>query len=169
MGSIGNLVFEDLNNNGIRDAGDPGEPGVTIELLDGSGNPILDSSGNPITTVTNASGFYEFTGLPAGDYRVRSSLPSAHFFTDQNAGGNDAIDSDVDSTGLSDVVTLAAGENNLTVDVGLAHFASLGDTVFFDTDGDGVQDTGESGVANVVVNLLDGGGSPIFDLSLIHI
>ena len=38
LGSIGNLVFEDLNNNGIRDAGDPGEPGVTIELLDGNGN-----------------------------------------------------------------------------------------------------------------------------------
>ena len=81
LGSIGNLVFEDLNANGIRDAGDPGEPGVTIELLDGNGNAILDAAGNPITTVTDANGFYEFTDLPAGDYRVRSSLPAAHFFT----------------------------------------------------------------------------------------
>ena len=63
LGSIGNLVFEDLNANGIRDAGDPGEPGVTIELLDGNGNAILDASGNPITTVTDANGFYEFTDL----------------------------------------------------------------------------------------------------------
>ena len=163
LGSIGNLVFEDLNNNGIRDAGDPGEPGVTIELLDGSGNPVLDSSGNPITTVTNASGLYEFADLAAGDYRIRSSLPNAHFFTQQNAGGNELIDSDVDSAGLSDVVTLAAGETNLTLDVGLAHFASLGDTVFLDSNADGVQNAGEAGIANVVVYLLDGSGNPILD------
>ena len=163
LGSIGNLVFEDLNNNGIRDAGDPGEPGVTIELLDGDGNAILDASGNPITTVTDANGFYEFTDLPAGDYRIRSSLPAAHFFTEQDAGNDDTIDNDVDSTGLSSVVTLAAGENNPTVDVGIAHFAALGDTVFFDDNGDGVQDAGEAGVANVVVNLLDASGNPILD------
>ena len=163
LGSIGNLVFEDLNNNGIRDAGDPGEPGVTIELLDGDGNAILDASGNPITTITDADGFYEFTDLEAGDYRVRSSLPAAHFFTAQDAGNDDTIDSDVDSTGLSSVMTLGEGENNPTVDVGIAHFADLGDTVFFDNNGDGIQDAGEAGVANVVVNLLDGSGNPVLD------
>ena len=163
LGSIGNLVFEDLNNNGIRDAGDPGEPGVTIELLDGNGDAILDAAGNPITTVTDANGFYEFTDLEAGDYRVRSSLPAAHFFTAQDAGNDDTIDSDVDDTGLSSVVTLSEGENNPTVDVGIAHFAALGDTVFFDNNGDGVQDAGDAGVANVVVNLLDGNGNPVVD------
>ena len=163
LGSIGNLVFEDLNNNGIRDSGDPGEPGVTIELLDGDGNAILDGSGNAITTITDANGFYEFTDLEAGDYRVRSSLPAAHFFTAQDAGNDDTIDSDVDGTGLSSVVTLGEGENNPNVDVGIAHFASLNARVFFDTNGDGVQDAGDPGVANVVVNLLDGSGNPILD------
>ena len=101
--------------------------------------------------------------MPAGDYRVRSSLPAAHFFTAQDAGNDDTIDSDVDSTGLSSVVTLGEGENNPTVDVGIAHFAALGDTVFFDNNGDGVQDAGDAGVANVVVNLLDGSGNPVLD------
>ena len=117
----------------------------------------------PITTVTDANGFYEFADLQAGDYRVRSSLPAGHFFTDQDVGNDDTIDSDVDSTGLSSVVTLAEGENNSDVDVGLAHFASLNGTVTFDNNSDGIQDAGDAGVANVVVNLLDGNGNPILD------
>ena len=163
LASIVGRFYEDLNNNGIQNSGDSSVPGVTIELLDGNGSPILDSAGNPITTVTNPIGQFIFDDLPAGDYRVRGSLPANHFFTQQDVGSNDFSDSDVDSTGLSGVVTLVHGERNTTLDIGIVHYASLGDTVFFDTDGDGVQGAGESGVAGVVVNLLDGNGSPILD------
>ena len=39
-----------------RTSGEPGHNGVTVQLLDGSGNPVLDGNGNPITTMTDASG-----------------------------------------------------------------------------------------------------------------
>ena len=66
--------------------------------------------------------------------------------------------SDVDSTGLSSVVTLGVGENNPTVDVGIAHFASLGGTVFSDSDrGVAFKETHSNPhCPGIVVNLLDG-------------
>ncbi|HEX2553047.1 MAG TPA: SdrD B-like domain-containing protein, partial [Microvirga sp.] len=39
--------------------------------------------------------------------------------------------------------------------------ASLGDRVFEDTNGNGVQDTGEAGIAGASVKLLDASGAPI--------
>ena len=39
--------------------------------------------------------------------------------------------------------------------------ASIGDFVWSDTDGDGIQDSGESGLGGVTVNLLSGTGTPL--------
>lgn len=64
---IQGTVFEDLIGNGVRDAGDGGAPD-RIVFLDLVQNGTLDF-GEP-TTVTNASGHYEFTGLVPGTYTV---------------------------------------------------------------------------------------------------
>ena len=170
--SLGDYVFFDADGDGVVSSGDPAASGVVVNLLDGAGNPVLDGAGNPVTTTTDATGSYQFTGLtPGSSYQVEFIAPTGFDFTIQDAGNDDTIDSDVDpATGLSQVVTLSAGENNLTVDAGLINepvipppTASLGDTVFFDADGDGVYDAGEAGVAGVVVNLLDGSGNPVLD------
>ena len=69
-------------------------------------------------------------------------------------GGNDTLDSDANSgTGLTGCETLTSGENNLTYDAGLYQQASLGDFVWNDTNGNGVQDLGELGVSGVTVTL----------------
>ena len=91
----------------------------------------------------------------------RSSKPVGTLYTTQDVGGNgfDAIDSDADTTnGKTQIVTLAQGENNTTLDAGVYAKASLGDRVWVDVDQDGVQDAGELGVAGVKVYLLDGAG-----------
>ena len=66
-------------------------------------------------------------------------------------GGDPAVDSD---GLLSDVVVLASGENNPTIDAGFFNTASLGDFVFEDTNANGIQDTGETGIGGVEVTLL---------------
>jgi hypothetical protein len=71
--ALGNLVWNDLDFDGVVDAGEPGIAGVKLELLDGAGNPVL-YLGNPVTTVTDANGFYLFSGLGDGTYRVRVAL-----------------------------------------------------------------------------------------------
>ncbi|MEW5871914.1 MAG: SdrD B-like domain-containing protein [Chloroflexota bacterium] len=57
---IGDTIFEDLNGNGVQDPGEPGIPGVTVNLLDSNGLPVLDIYNNPITAVTDADGKYSF-------------------------------------------------------------------------------------------------------------
>jgi uncharacterized repeat protein (TIGR01451 family) len=172
--ALGNYVWEDVNDNGLQDEpASAGVNGVTVRLLDGAGNPV-DNPNTPAVdtyTVVTANdsggnpGYYLFTGLFPGDYRVEVTLPAPvtdWAFARQNQGANDAADSDVNrTTGISDSVTLAAGETNTTVDAGLLRRASIGDRVWRDNDNDGVQDMGEPGVAGVTVRLLDESGSVI--------
>lgn len=53
------------------------------------------------------------------------------------------------------MTTLTSGENDPTWDAGLYEPAGIGDVVWYDNDRDGVQDAGETGVANVTVQLLN--------------
>ena len=59
------------------------------------------------------------------------------------------------------VTTGAAGANDFTLDFGFVVLAKLGDRVWYDTDKDGIQDSGESGVRGVRVILKDTGGAEI--------
>ncbi len=88
-------------------------------------------------------------------HRPRPALSSAP----PNAGGNDAVDSDADTTtGITATTTLASGENDPTWDAGLYQLASLGDFVWNDTNANGIQDAGEPGIENVTVELFNGSG-----------
>ena len=63
-------------------------------------------------------------------------------------------------TGRTTPTTLVSGENDLSWDAGIYQQAALGDRVWHDRDGDGVQDAGEPGVPNVTVMLYEN-GTPI--------
>jgi YD repeat-containing protein len=136
--------------------GEPGVSGVTVTLYDANGNVLA-------TTTTDASGAYSFTNLPPDTYQVGFTLPVGYDFTGTNLGGDDTLDSDADPiTGLTQQVTLVAGENNPTLDAGLTPIpASLGNYVWYDTNGDGIQDATETGVDGVTVTLYDGNGNVV--------
>ncbi len=152
LASLGDYVWEDLNRNGIQDNGEPGVAGVTVNLKDGTG-AIVD------TMTTDGSGYYLFDNLEPGDYSVEVVKPAGYEFTLQDQGGDNAVDSDVDSSGAMVVTTLEAGENDLTWDAGIYRPASIGNFVWKDMNRNGIQDIGEPGVAGVTVNLKDGTGA----------
>ncbi|MCP4248915.1 MAG: hypothetical protein GY778_17880, partial [bacterium] len=109
---IGDLVWVDLNANGLLTTGEPGWNGVTVNLLDSTGNPFVPAR----TTVTAGGGLYSFA-VPAADYIIEVVLPVNFTFTTQDAG-NDALDSDVDpATGRTAVITVSADDD--TIDAGL--------------------------------------------------
>ena len=75
-GSISGSVFIDTNDNGVRDAGEPGQAGVTV-FLDANNNGVLDPG--EVSTVTAASdGSFSFTNLLPGTYHVREVLPAEY-------------------------------------------------------------------------------------------
>lgn len=118
--SIGDFVWVDTNGNGIQDAGEIGLPGVTVQLLDASNNPVLDGNGDAITTITDDDGFYSFTGLPVGTYRVRFVRPEGYAFSPQGEGSNQALDSDPDRvTGITDDVVITSGQSRSDIDAGV--------------------------------------------------
>ena len=66
-GTIQGFSWNDLNDNGSRDSGEPGLAGWTI-YLDANHNAKLDTG--ETSTVTGSDGSYAFTGLPAGNYLI---------------------------------------------------------------------------------------------------
>ena len=72
-------------------------------------------------------------------------------------GVDDTVDSD-DPAGTTATVT--QGTLNDTYDFGFIEPATIGDRVWLDEDGDGVQDAGEAGIANVTVELYADGDTP---------
>lgn len=117
--NIGNFVWRDLDQDGIQDAGEPGIPGLTVQLWNAAKTQFLTS------TVTNANGNYTVVAPVPGDYRVRVILPSAgDAFSPKNAGANDLTDSDTNPSGIdlgfTDIFNIASNVISITsIDIGL--------------------------------------------------
>ncbi|HEX2062225.1 MAG TPA: SdrD B-like domain-containing protein, partial [Thermoanaerobaculia bacterium] len=165
--SLGDFVWVDTNGDGIQNDGPTGVNGVVVRLFtpgaDGTPGTIDDV---PLaSTITahapgGAAGWYSFPGLAPGSYFVTIERPPAFAIAPRDATA-EANDSDASAEGVSHVVTLAANENDATVDFGLVAtaFGAAGDYVWLDRDGDGVQNEPvTSGLNGVTVRLwLDDG------------
>ena len=180
--SIGNLVWNDANDNGVRDVGANTEVGmsnVVVDLYTSTNNIAGDADDLWIAnTTTNSAGSYNFGGLANGKYVVRvtppSSVPSTggNVITVDDGVNNENKGSQPGGPGTyiySPVITMAAGtepvndgdtnpDTNLTIDFGLFSGIQLGNQLFIDANNDGVfNSASESGVGSgVTVQLLDG-------------
>jgi hypothetical protein len=183
---IGNLVWEDTNNNGIVDGTETGvTTPVKVELYKANLDGTL---GAFVTTQNTVAGKYLFSGLEPGDYIVQITAPTGYkSSTGTNGSATGAYelapdpdnDKDNDDNGSfesgqiirSKPVTLQNfneptndgddNNGNLTVDFGLYKPGSIGDFVFNDDNRNGQQDATETGVAGVTVNLYDSSSATI--------
>ncbi len=162
--ALGNYVWDDINQNGVQDVGEVGIEGVTVTLLDSAGVPAVNGIGGNFTTTTAADGSWALTNLPAGDYQVLFDTSTAtngltYLSTAQNQGGNDTLDSDGAPNGTTgqsqtSTFTLATGVTDNDVDSGFYQvYSVIGDRIWLDIDGDGIQDANEDGITNITVQL----------------
>jgi hypothetical protein len=86
LAQLSGMKFEDLNANGVKDSGEPGLAGWTIKL-DGTD---INGLAVHLTTSTDGSGNYAFTGLNPGAYTVSEVLQSG-WHQSYPAGGTYAV------------------------------------------------------------------------------
>lgn len=117
---LGDYVWFDENGDGIQnEPKENGVNGVKVDLLDKDGKQLIastitsdDMDGNP--------GYYLFPNLEPGKYIVKFHLPEGYKgFTKYQKGDDPAKDSDAQEDGTTEVIELAAGEKNHTIDAGL--------------------------------------------------
>ena len=154
LGSIGDFVWYDYNSNGQQDGlGEPGVPNLLVTLFQ-SGSAIR-------TTLTDGNGKYLFSGLSSGQYTVKFTAPAGSVFTTKKFSGVPAdMDSDAGTDGMSDLITIdvtqpmsSTARNNPTIDAGIVPYGSIGNYVWRDTNGNGLQDDGPTGIPNIKVEL----------------
>ncbi|MFY7889113.1 MAG: SdrD B-like domain-containing protein [Spirosomataceae bacterium] len=125
---IGNRVWQDTNNDGIQDAGEPALAGVTVQLYDATKTNLIASA------ITNANGNYYFSSASGTDssfvkyglnlayltnYQLVFTQGADNVFLSQkpNVGTNDLIDTDADTNGIISFTTGDVGQSNHSFDV----------------------------------------------------
>jgi len=66
--TINGTVYDDSNGNGIKEGGETGLSGVTVELQDGLGTALASA-------VSDGAGLYSFTGIGGGSYQLVIPIP----------------------------------------------------------------------------------------------
>lgn len=129
-GVIEGIVFEDLNQDGVKSAGESGLKSVLISLDAGA------------QTITAENGHYSFVA-EQGNYTVVETDPDGFSSTTPNA-----IAADI--TAADDTVTVNFGDFAGPVT------GTLEGYVYLDINENGVRNTGEEGLPNVTVKISNG-------------
>ncbi len=180
-GVIGDFIWNDLNDNGIQDSGEPGIGGVTVQAQYCSPSIPPPGCDNTFTfnTATDSTGHYMFTGLRTTDLKGNAGARYRIIVTDTNhvltgwntspqyQGGDTTVDSN--NPNYTDVTIGTSGPSSfsdLTIDFGYnnpsAVFGSIGDYIWEDVNGDGLQNEGSGyGFNGVTVELRDANNNTI--------
>ncbi|MFO7745784.1 MAG: SdrD B-like domain-containing protein [Psychroflexus sp.] len=143
-GTLLGHLYLDTNGNGTQDAGEPDLPNIDVQITDTFGNVTLletDSSGDWSIVVpsgnTTSDILQSDPDFPEGAVQTEGSDPTTTFV-------------EADSTTKSDNDGFFKNEPNL--------FGVLQGHLYFDDNGNGVQDVGEPDMPNVDVEIIDAFG-----------
>ncbi len=152
--TLSGYVYNDVNNDGVRQVGEPIITGATVTL---TGTNELSQSVN-LTTTTDGTGRYEFTGLRGANgsgYTITETQPAGYLEGRATTG-----------TGVTGAAGTTSANGNVISGVGLAitdtavnyNFgelrpSSLAGKVYLDQDANNAFTAGEPGVQGVTVTL----------------
>ncbi|MBK8829123.1 MAG: hypothetical protein IPO26_21285 [Saprospiraceae bacterium] len=152
--AIKGIVWQDFNDNQLREPGDSFIPNTALILYTEAGVAVD-------TTLSDASGYYEFTQLVAGNYYIKTqSLTNTSMILFN--GIDPDFNSDITNAfgvGSTDIITTEIGKTVSNIDFGYTPLVNIGDFVWSDDNFNGLQDNNENGINNVQVQLRHVDGS----------
>lgn len=150
--SLSGFVYEDVNIDGMHQAGEPAIAGVTITLT-GS-----DDLANPVnrTTTTDVNGNFAFNNLRPGTYTLTETQP-AGFLQGMNRVGS--VGGTLSATDTVTNIALSPGSAGINYIYAEIVPPTLSGKVFLDGNRNGVNDPGDGGVGGVTITLRDGNGN----------
>ncbi len=184
LGAVGDMVYWDSNGNGQQDFNEIGIAGIMVQLcppagmdIDGDGPLAIDECTTTTTsdgTDGNPVGYYQFDNLPV------PSDPMTEYYTISVLTPPGTQTADPDSDGLTceqvahtdpninlgyslcdnddEVYGIGYGASYTGGDFGYQPPTAIGDYVWIDANGDGVQDPSELGIPNATVALCPSAG-----------
>ncbi len=157
--TIGSLVWYDAQQNATYDATEDGINGVKVEfyrLWETDNNfELYDFVFTDYNPETDQNGFWKAC-VPPGTYYYKYIIDVPGYIpVEQNVGSNESIDSDMAIDGSTGEYVYLTGEEHCEYGAGYYHELRYGDRVWYDDNGDGIQDSDESGAPGVEVALYD--------------
>jgi len=144
-GKVCGTVFLDQNGNGRQDNGETGTRGIVIS--------VLDSNGDTKRGRTNRLGAYCINNVAEGEATVtvrESTLPNnATLTVGNNPSTVDVVGNQRNNAGKAGYVL---------PQVPVSETGKICGIVFFDRNGNGVEDNGERGTRGIVVSIVDSNG-----------
>jgi SdrD B-like domain/Prealbumin-like fold domain/RTX calcium-binding nonapeptide repeat (4 copies) len=146
--SLAGNVYQDLNNNGVKDTGEAGIAGVTMTLTNGT---------NTYTVTTDSTGRYLFNGIvAASNYTLTETQPLSFLdgkdqktgtangtFTNQPVTGNDTVGS----------ITIAANTAYSNYNFGEIRPATISGMAYYDLNSSLTRDANETGRSGITITL----------------
>jgi len=141
-GELSGHIYYDTNGNAIQDTGEPNLPNITVSITDAFGvvYPLeSDLNGNWVISIPvgNTTSLIDLNDI---DFPIGAT---------QTEGTNPTITNVTENSATQEI----DGYTNTNLDVG-----ELSGHIYYDIDGNGVQDTGEPDLANIDVEIINSVG-----------
>ena len=158
---IESYVWDDLDGDGRQDVNEPALENMLVELVSTTGT-VVD------TKVSDNSGSVSFSGLSSNvTYRLRFLLPQDYSFTTFKTSSKN-LDSDANrTTGMTGRIHLLNGMNQIDdIDAGFWTPGYMESYLWIDVNEDGIQNSNETGMENVLVELRNASNNSLIDSSI---
>ncbi|PWQ93576.1 SdrD B-like domain-containing protein [Leucothrix arctica] len=166
MYEVTGTVWDDANNNGIRENNESGIAGVTVVM---AGSPYTGVPVRCLSVDTDANGFYKFDSVMSGEYQIIESDASDAPFTGSTCPPAGSDPATYVST-TANIRNIVVHETDVTrQDFGDYNGIIIKGTVFDDngagsgTSANEDQEGTEPGISGIVVSATDATGTIVYD------
>ena len=155
-GMISGYVYGDVNNNGLRETGEPPISGALVTLLDAAGKQVGQ-------TTTDQQGFYKFTGLTSQVYCIVETQPVGWLDGLDAAGtiGGVTVGSADNPGDKIRNINLLWGDSGIQYNFGELQPGSIAGKVFVDPNQNCIYTPGDRLLSGVTIELRDSSGAVI--------